>query len=115
MNIQGILEDDKPYVPSTFFEEQLTAFEVWLAQGSEHRAPPEQLPIVLQVSFRTEGWEKWLLAGMRIRHFFQWIRIRLSWREKIRIRGGEHKWRKEIRKFPFLLKEHDFSVGRGGG
>ena len=37
------------YVPSTFFEEQLTAFEVWLTQGSELRAPPEQLPIVLQV------------------------------------------------------------------
>ena len=46
---QGILLHDKPYSPSTFFEEQLTAFEVWLAQGSEDRAPPEQLPIVLQV------------------------------------------------------------------
>lgn len=47
--LKGILEHDKPYVPSTFFEEQLTAFEVWLAQGSEDRSPPEQLPIVLQV------------------------------------------------------------------
>ncbi|CAH1390367.1 unnamed protein product [Nezara viridula] len=34
---------------SPFFEEQLTAFSVWLAHGSEQRSPPEQLPIVLQV------------------------------------------------------------------
>ena len=47
--LRGILEQDLPYTPSTFFEEQLTAFEVWVAQGSEGRAPPEQLPIVLQV------------------------------------------------------------------
>nr|CAI5862174.1 unnamed protein product [Callosobruchus analis] len=36
-----------------FFEEQLTAFQVWLelaeVSGSEKRRPPEQLPIVLQV------------------------------------------------------------------
>lgn len=32
-----------------FFEEQLTAFQVWLELGSEQRNPPEQLPIVLQV------------------------------------------------------------------
>ncbi|PKA50577.1 Regulatory-associated protein of TOR 1 [Apostasia shenzhenica] len=30
-------------------EFQLTAFEVWLDHGSEHKKPPEQLPIVLQV------------------------------------------------------------------
>ena len=47
--LKGIIEGNKPYVPSTFFEEQLTAFEVWLSQGSEERLPPEQLPIVLQV------------------------------------------------------------------
>lgn len=35
--------------PSPFFSEQLTAFEVWLDHGSEHKKPPEQLPIVLQV------------------------------------------------------------------
>jgi len=34
---------------STFFAEQLTAFQVWLTCGSETRSPPEQLPIVLQV------------------------------------------------------------------
>ncbi|RUP46954.1 hypothetical protein BC936DRAFT_146332 [Jimgerdemannia flammicorona] len=37
------------YQASTFFSEQLTAFEVWLAQGSVSRKVPEQLPIVLQV------------------------------------------------------------------
>ncbi|OWA52977.1 Regulatory-associated protein of mTOR [Hypsibius exemplaris] len=37
------------YVYSTFFTEQLTAFQVWLTYGSEERMPPEQLPIVLQV------------------------------------------------------------------
>lgn len=37
------------YRPSPFFEEQLTSFQVWLNLGSVKRAPPEQLPIVLQV------------------------------------------------------------------
>eukprot|EP01018_Ginkgo_biloba_P027833 Gb_27558 [translate_table: standard] len=37
------------FQPSTFFTEQLTAFEVWLEHGSERKKPPEQLPIVLQV------------------------------------------------------------------
>ena len=37
------------YIPSSFFDEQLTAFENWLRHGSGHRPPPEQLPIVLQV------------------------------------------------------------------
>lgn len=39
--------------PSPFFTEQLTAFEVWLEHGSERKKPPEQLPIVLQVLYRT--------------------------------------------------------------
>lgn len=39
------------FQPSSFFTEQLTAFEVWLDHGSEHKKPPEQLPIVLQVWF----------------------------------------------------------------
>ena len=38
------------FKPSTFFQEQLTAFEVWLSFGAaEKRSQPEQLPIVLQV------------------------------------------------------------------
>ncbi|KAL2315196.1 Target of rapamycin complex 1 subunit mip1 [Schizosaccharomyces pombe] len=37
------------YKHSTFFSEQLTAFEVWLSQGLISRKPPDQLPLVLQV------------------------------------------------------------------
>lgn len=37
------------YVHSSFFAEQLTAFEVWLAKGPISEEIPEQLPIVLQV------------------------------------------------------------------
>lgn len=47
--LPGILEKGQTYRASTFFEEQLTAFEVWLKYGDESRPPPEQLPIVLQV------------------------------------------------------------------
>ena len=47
--LPSILDNDTPYRASTFFEEQLTAFEVWLKYGNEKRPPPEQLPIVLQV------------------------------------------------------------------
>lgn len=34
---------------SSYFSEQLTAFEVWLEYGDETKEPPEQLPVVLQV------------------------------------------------------------------
>lgn len=44
-----ILDSEDQFVHSPFFEEQLTAFEVWLSLGSKNRNPPEQLPIVLQV------------------------------------------------------------------
>ncbi|XP_057473972.1 regulatory-associated protein of TOR 1-like isoform X2 [Actinidia eriantha] len=45
-----LVEDpNADFQPSPFFTEQLTAFEVWLDHGSEHKKPPEQLPIVLQV------------------------------------------------------------------
>ncbi|KAG5562952.1 hypothetical protein RHGRI_005629 [Rhododendron griersonianum] len=45
-----LLEDpNADFQPSPFFTKQLTAFEVWLDHGSEHKKPPEQLPIVLQV------------------------------------------------------------------
>lgn len=37
------------YQHSTFFAEQLTAFEVYLSSGPTERTPPDQLPIVLQV------------------------------------------------------------------
>lgn len=37
------------YQHSTFFAEQLTAFEVYLSSGPMENNPPDQLPIVLQV------------------------------------------------------------------
>ena len=37
------------YQHSTFFTEQLTAFEVYLGQGAPDKTPPDQLPVVLQV------------------------------------------------------------------
>nr|5WBI_A Chain A, Regulatory-associated protein of TOR 1 [Arabidopsis thaliana]5WBJ_A Chain A, Regulatory-associated protein of TOR 1 [Arabidopsis thaliana]5WBK_A Chain A, Regulatory-associated protein of TOR 1 [Arabidopsis thaliana]5WBL_A Chain A, Regulatory-associated protein of TOR 1 [Arabidopsis thaliana] len=46
---QLVLDPSTEFQPSPFFTEQLTAFEVWLDHGSEHKKPPEQLPIVLQV------------------------------------------------------------------
>ncbi|MPC18784.1 Regulatory-associated protein of mTOR [Portunus trituberculatus] len=42
-------EDPYSHVHSPFFEEQLTAFQVWLDLGHECRESPEQLPIVLQL------------------------------------------------------------------
>ncbi|KAF3448860.1 hypothetical protein FNV43_RR09576 [Rhamnella rubrinervis] len=48
--LPSLVEDpNAEFQPSPFFTEQLTAFEVWLDHGSEHKKPPEQLPIVLQV------------------------------------------------------------------
>ncbi|CAH2074659.1 unnamed protein product [Thlaspi arvense] len=46
---QLFLDPNAEFQPSPFFTEQMTAFEVWLDHGSEHKKPPEQLPIVLQV------------------------------------------------------------------
>ncbi|KAL4819365.1 raptor N-terminal caspase like domain-containing protein [Aspergillus spinulosporus] len=37
------------YQHSTFFAEQLTAFEMYLSSGPTETSPPDQLPIVLQV------------------------------------------------------------------
>ncbi|XP_013105306.1 regulatory-associated protein of mTOR [Stomoxys calcitrans] len=47
--LPDILKGGAPYKQLPFFEEQLTAFQVWLDRESESRTPPEQLPIVLQV------------------------------------------------------------------
>jgi regulator-associated protein of mTOR len=50
MQLPTLLSDPgAEFQPSAFFADQLTAFELWLASGSKDRAPPEQLPIVLQV------------------------------------------------------------------
>jgi hypothetical protein len=52
LQLPGLLADpNAEFVPSSFFSEQLTAFELWLAHGSADKKPPEQLPIVLQVSY----------------------------------------------------------------
>jgi hypothetical protein len=67
--LPNILDTDAPYKASTFFEEQLTAFEVWLKYGNERRPPPEQLPIVLQVPmlvkpfFVTDDGPKYFFCG----------------------------------------------------
>ena len=51
--LPGLLEPgvdhQEKYVASSFFTEQLQAFEVWLNTGASGRKPPDQLPIVLQV------------------------------------------------------------------
>lgn len=47
--LPNILENGAVYINSPFFEDQLSAFHVWLDRGCEERNPPEQLPIVLQV------------------------------------------------------------------
>ncbi|KAL2455765.1 Regulatory-associated protein of TOR 1 [Abeliophyllum distichum] len=48
--LPNLVEDpNTEFLPSPFFTEQLTAFEMWLDHGSEHKKPPERLPIVLQV------------------------------------------------------------------
>ncbi|XP_023246408.1 regulatory-associated protein of mTOR isoform X2 [Copidosoma floridanum] len=47
--LPATLESDNQFIHLPFFEQQLTAFEVWLTFGSKNRNPPEQLPIVLQV------------------------------------------------------------------
>eukprot|EP01130_Rhizamoeba_saxonica_P006831 TRINITY_DN2737_c0_g1_i1.p1 TRINITY_DN2737_c0_g1~~TRINITY_DN2737_c0_g1_i1.p1 ORF type:complete len:1142 (-),score=234.17 TRINITY_DN2737_c0_g1_i1:1851-5132(-) len=48
--VPQIIDDrDYQYKPSTFFAEQLAAFEVWLEFGNEKMGPPIQLPILLQV------------------------------------------------------------------
>ncbi|KAJ6845017.1 regulatory-associated protein of TOR 2 isoform X1 [Iris pallida] len=48
---QLLADPNMEFQPSPFFTDQLTAFEVWLDHGSEHKKPPEQLPIVLQVLY----------------------------------------------------------------
>ena len=50
MQLPTLLSDPgADFLPSPFFSEQLTAFELWLQHGSKDKNPPEQLPIVLQV------------------------------------------------------------------
>ena len=48
--LPGIISNSPvDYKPSSFFADQLSAFEVWIKEGSIKKEPPQQLPIVLQV------------------------------------------------------------------
>ncbi len=47
--LPDILANRKQFEYSPFFEEQLTAFQVYLEGNPDQKSPPEQLPIVLQV------------------------------------------------------------------
>lgn len=47
--LPAIFSNSAEYIHSSFFASQLSAFQVWLDFGYEHRPHPEQLPIVLQV------------------------------------------------------------------
>lgn len=47
--LSDILEERATFKSSTFFAEQLTAFEVWLDLDHSSKSHPGQLPIVLQV------------------------------------------------------------------
>jgi regulatory associated protein of mTOR len=50
LQLPAVMADEQKFVASSFFREQLTAFELWLNNaGGISRAPPQQLPIVLQV------------------------------------------------------------------
>ncbi|XP_055806749.1 regulatory-associated protein of TOR 1-like isoform X3 [Solanum dulcamara] len=50
LQLPTLLDDPSvEFQPSSFFTDQLTAFELWLDHGSENKKPPVQLPIVLQV------------------------------------------------------------------
>lgn len=49
LQLPTVINDETRFKPSSFFSEQLTAFELWLSHGSTCRDPPEQLPVVLQV------------------------------------------------------------------
>ena len=55
------------FVPSLFFTQQLTAFELWLQHGSRDKKPPEQLPIVLQVRPHTPQLQPVSAARLRLR------------------------------------------------
>ena len=48
--LPDILAGKKEYKTSQFFQQQLSAFQVWLMSVGDSQSPPQQLPIVLQVS-----------------------------------------------------------------
>ena len=44
-----VISNPQLHIPSPFFSDQLTAFQIWLSLGDPKKTQPEQLPIVLQV------------------------------------------------------------------
>ena len=66
--LPGILKDGQTFQHSTFFAEQLTAFQVWLSYGTKRRNPPEQLPIVLQVCCQYYTVQKSLCSNKFLRY-----------------------------------------------
>ncbi len=62
-------EVEVEFQPSPFFNEQLTAFELWLEHGSDEKKPPEQLPIVLQVSLTHSPMPAAAQQLLYLRHF----------------------------------------------
>lgn len=79
-----------PFTPSTFFEEQLTSFEIWLdspinqafgqqAGQTGARPPPMQLPVVLQVLLSTDHRLRALQLLARFMDYGSWaINLALS-------------------------------------
>ncbi|XP_065193871.1 regulatory-associated protein of mTOR-like isoform X1 [Sycon ciliatum] len=49
MQLPNMIKNDAQYEHSNFFSEQLKAFAVWLSIKNTNRAPPQQLPVILQV------------------------------------------------------------------
>ena len=47
--LPDIMAGKKEYEPAPFFSQQLSSFQVWLMNTGDSKAPPQQLPIVLQV------------------------------------------------------------------
>ena len=46
-----IIEDQSKYVKCSFFADQLKALQVWLVGDHEDKKPPDQLVILLQVTY----------------------------------------------------------------
>ncbi|KAJ2999977.1 hypothetical protein HDV02_001234 [Globomyces sp. JEL0801] len=60
------------YKLSSFFSDQLSAFEVWIKRGGICRSPPQQLPIVLQVLLSQVHRLRALLALSKFLDFGKW-------------------------------------------
>jgi regulator-associated protein of mTOR len=67
------------YKLSSFFADQLSAFEVWIQKGAIKKEPPQQLPIVLQVLLSQVHRLRALLLLGKFLDFGQWaVNLALS-------------------------------------